>query len=67
MRNYLTRDGDMLDDILFRLYGHHDIEPVLEVNPGLADYGPILPAGITVHLPEVKATTPASTLVRLWD
>jgi phage tail protein X len=66
---YITREGDTVDAICWRFYGstaNRVTEAVLEVNRGVADYGPILPAGIELALPEIDA--PAKTRgVRLWD
>lgn len=66
---YQTKDGDVLDDIVNRYYGDTNngiVETVLEANTGLADYGPILPAGLSIALPERPAVS-KQTLVRLWD
>lgn len=66
---YITRQNDILDDVVFRYYGDTDrriVETVLEANRGLADYGPELPAGLTITLPD-RAPEPAATLTRLWD
>ncbi len=65
---YLTSDGDTADLIAWRQYQSRDgrvTERLLEANPGLADLGPILPAGVSVFLPVIE--TPAkSEGVRLW-
>ena len=66
---YSTRQNDLLDDVVFRYYGDTDrriVEDVLEANRGIADYGPELPAGLTITLPE-RAPAAAETLTRLWD
>jgi phage tail protein X len=67
---YLTRQNDILDDVVFRAYEDTDrriVETVLEANRGLADYGPVLPAGILIVLPDRNPEPPAATLTRLWD
>lgn len=65
---YRTKDGDTVDWICWRRYGRITqglVEKVLAENHGLADHGPILPAGILIHLPEIQQ--PATTSrVRLW-
>ena len=65
---YRTQDNDALDAICFQHYAREDqVEQVLAANPGLAERGPILPAGIRINLP---AATPANTqtgLVQIWD
>ena len=47
---YRTRDGDA-------------VEAVLEANPGLADHGARLPAGLSIALPP----EPPVRLTRLFD
>ncbi len=69
MVSYETKAGDTADEIAFRYYGSPDasyVEQLLEANPGLADAGPELPAGMTLTMPDI--VTPAVTEgVRLWD
>lgn len=69
MAAYLTADGDMLDAICELHYGPRPgaAEAVLEVNPGLADRGPVLPAGVRIELPELAETPPERGATRLWD
>lgn len=66
---YTTRDGDTVDAIAWRVYGstsNQVVESVLATNAGLADYGPILPAGVTIALPEIAAPAKAKG-IKLWD
>lgn len=69
MSTYITREADTVDFVCWRYYGstaNRVVETVFEANPGLADYGPELPAGVTITLPEIAA--PAKTTgVKLWD
>ncbi len=68
-QTYRTKDGDVLDDIVHRFYGDTSngiVELVLEANRGLADHGPVLPAGLLVSLPE-RPVTATNSLTRLWD
>ncbi|HYN76918.1 MAG TPA: tail protein X [Lamprocystis sp. (in: g-proteobacteria)] len=71
MTTYRTRDDDVLDDLCWRHYGTQSgpVEVVLDANPGLADLGPIYPAGVLIILPDLPAQTApvASPPVRLWD
>lgn len=66
---YNTREGDTVDFIAWKFYGstaNQVVESVLAANRGLADHGPVLPAGLAITLPEV--TEPAKSQgVRLWD
>ena len=43
------------------------VETVLETNPGLVDYGPVLPAGVTIILPDISPDLPETKGERLWD
>ena len=66
---YVTKAGDLADEIAWNYYGTRDglvVEQLLDANPGLADRGPVLPAGVTVVLPDF--TLPATEQqVKLWD
>lgn len=69
MQTYITKDGDTADYIAWKYYGNQDagtVETLLVANKGLADRGPVLPAGLVINLPEIK--TPATTQgIKLWD
>lgn len=65
---YRSKDGDVVDAIVWSYYGRQDggvVERVLEANPGLADRGAILTAGIRIALPEIETPAQRQT-VRLW-
>jgi phage tail protein X len=64
---YLTRDGDMVDAICAKHYGRTAVatERVLEANPGLADFGPRLPAALTITLPDLPPPE-TRTVIRIW-
>lgn len=65
---YMTKDGDMLDAICWKHYGAESaVVDVLEANPGLADHGPVLPAGVIITLPVLHAPATDTTHIRLWD
>ena len=67
---YVTTQGDVLDRICARRYGSEQgaVERVLRANPGLAAFGPRLPAGLRITLPAAPATAPARAApLRLWD
>ncbi|WP_323119972.1 tail protein X [Burkholderia alba] len=67
---YTTSDGDMVDEIAWKYYGATDsgqVEAILAVNPGLADHGPVLPAGVMIVLPEQAAAAQTVRGVKLWD
>lgn len=67
-QTYRTADGDMLDDLCWRYYGQQAgaVERVMAANPGLAERGPVYPAGTLITLPDLP---PPQTRrpVRLWD
>ncbi|WP_432256086.1 tail protein X [Limimaricola sp. AA108-03] len=68
VRSYRSSEGDTVDLLVWRHYGRLDgrlVERVLEVNPGLAAQGPILPAGIEVVMIEDPGPGEIET-VRLW-
>lgn len=68
--DYITRQNDILDDVVHRYYGDTDnriVETVLETNRGLADYGPVFPAGVLIVLPDRVASQEAEKLQTLWD
>lgn len=64
-----TNQNDTVDALCWRFYGRTAgiTEAVLEANPGLADYGPILPQGLVVNMPEAQASAPQRQMVQLWD
>ena len=69
MAQYLTKEGDMLDEIAYRYYGNTNnkvVENIIEANFGITDHPSILPAGILIELPEVKQSTEKQK-VKLWD
>jgi len=71
-RTYETLNGDMLDLICYRHYDGKQagaVEAVLEANQpiNLSQYGPVLPRGLTIVLPELASSVTEVPLVKLWD
>lgn len=66
---YLTRSGDRLDLICEQHYQRRAqaVEAVLKANYGLAEQGPILPAGLRIELPDLPAAVLQTQPVRLWE
>ncbi|AVJ23961.1 MULTISPECIES: tail protein X [Pseudomonas] len=64
-----TNQNDTVDALCWRFYGRTAgvTEAVLEANPGLADYGPILPHGLVVNMPEAQTSAPQRQMVQLWN
>lgn len=65
-----THQNDTVDQLCWRHLGQTErvVEATLELNPGLAAAGPVLPGGMAITLPD-PSTTPAATrpTVNLWD
>jgi phage tail protein X len=72
MQTYSTKDGDVLDAITYDQYPDLPqpivLMRVFDANPGLADYGPVLPAGLLVTLPDipVEQAQPRVQFVKFW-
>nr|WP_255453406.1 tail protein X [Wolbachia endosymbiont of Atemnus politus] len=56
-----------MDYICWKHYGFTSgvVEIVLEENPGLAEYGSFLPAGLKIKLPVIEEPLKKSTL-KIW-
>ena len=68
-QQYMTSNGDTADYIAWKHYGTQDgrvVEQLVDANPRLADYGPVLPAGVMITLPDIQPAA-AAQAVRLWD
>jgi phage tail protein X len=73
----VAQDGETLDAVCWRVLGRTAgvAEQAYELNPGLADLGPLLPGGTQIILPDVVAASTATTAaapvrretVKLWD
>ena len=62
-----SHDGDMLDDLLWRHYGRSEVIPaVLAANPHLAQWPPVLSAGLVIELPDLPLPVEAP-VIRLWS
>ncbi len=63
-----AQQGETLDALCYRVKQRTAslVEATLEANPGLAQYGPILPHGLKVNLPDLSLNTVRRTL-QLWD
>jgi phage tail protein X len=63
-----ANQGETLDHLCYRTIGRTAgvTEQVLELNPGLADLGSILPEGTPVTLPETPTEARRIDTVQLW-
>lgn len=68
MRQIRTLQGDTADLICYRELGHTAgvTEQLYELNPRLADYGPILPSGLLITLPDTPQRSQAQG-INVWD
>lgn len=65
---YHSKDGDILDEVVFAHYGDtsgEKVEAVLAANPGLAALGATFTAGVVIYLPDLDQETPTET-DQLW-
>ena len=69
MTEYVTIDGDMVDQIAWAKFGATSgaVEAIYAANEGLADLGPVLSAGVTILLPDLSATQKTASRVKLWE
>lgn len=80
-RTVTARQGDTIDALCWRVLGTTAgglVEAGLDLNPGLAVLGPVLPEGAPVILPDLPGANaagtgpapvpvPVLTTVNLWD
>ncbi|NRD72705.1 tail protein X [Shewanella sp. VB17] len=69
MKVVRSRDGDTAPLILWLALRRDDDaaeEALYAINPGLEQYGPILPGGVEITLPELPPPVPAK-VVNVWD
>ena len=64
---YITKDGDVLDQICQNYYGKTSkiVEQVIEANPHIVELEPVFEAGIKIILPDITEEKESET-VKLW-
>lgn len=70
MRRVRSIAGDSVNLLLYRELGRCDDvaeETLWRFNPDLAEYGPVLPAGVWVIVPEMASRPAALRPVSAWD
>ena len=66
MITYITKEGDVLDWIVWRHYGTVSaLEQVMKANPRITNE--VLSAGIEIKLPYIDATQKIDNEVKLWS
>ncbi len=66
MVTYITKEGDILDWIVWRHYGTTSVlEKVMEANSNITDEK--LSAGIVIKLPYVESIQKKNNEIRLWN
>lgn len=65
----ISLQGDTVDLVCWRVYGrtHGAVEAVFAANPGLADYGVVLPLGTVIEMPELAHASSTKPLLQLFD
>ncbi len=66
MIRYVTKEGDVLDWIVWRHYGTVSaLEQVMKANPNITNV--VLSAGIEIKLPYIEAAQKVDNEVKLWS
>ena len=66
MVTYITKEGDVLDWIVWRHYGTISVlEKVMEANPKITDEK--LAAGIEIKLPYIETAKKNKGEIKLWN
>lgn len=70
MRRVRSIAGDSVNLLLYRETGRSDDEAeelLWRANPGLAEHGACLPAGLWVRVPELPDNPPPAAPITAWD
>ncbi len=69
MKEIYAIQNDTVDAICWREYGRSTgvVEQVLEANPHLSEFGPFIPMGTKVQLPDIPTQQNKVQSVQLWD
>lgn len=68
-KTIIALQNDTVDAICWREYGRSSgvVELVLSANPNLAEFGPFIPMGTQVTLPEIETPQQTKQTINLWD
>lgn len=69
MKTVYAIQNDTVDAICWRYYGRSSgvVEAVLEANPSLSDFGPFIPMGTAIKLPDIQTQQNKTPTIQLWD
>lgn len=69
MKEIYAIQNDTVDAICWREYGRSTgvVEQVLAANPHLSEFGPFIPMGTKVQLPDIPTPQNKVQSVQLWD
>lgn len=69
MKEIYAIQNDTVDAICWREYGRSTgvVERVLEANPHLSEFGPFIPMGTKVQLPDILTPQNKVQSIQLWD
>jgi len=64
-----TSEGDVLDALVYRATGRiaGALESTLDANPKLAKLPAVLPAGVSVVIPDAAFEQPTRPTFKLWE
>ncbi|WP_299492980.1 tail protein X [uncultured Shewanella sp.] len=69
LKSVISADGDLPGLILWQQLQRDDDEAeeaLHQLNPHLAAFGPVLPRGVVIKLPQLEEVTP-SNVMNIWD
>lgn len=69
MKTIYALQNDTVDAICWREYGRSSgvVEKVLDANPTIVSFGPFIPMGTEVVLPDVETAQQIKQSIQLWD
>ncbi|MDC4882036.1 tail protein X [Acinetobacter baumannii] len=69
MKEIYAIQNDTVDAICWREYGRSTgvVEQVLVANPHLSEFGPFIPMGTKVQLPDIPTPQNKVQSIQLWD
>ncbi|MFK7044782.1 tail protein X [Acinetobacter baumannii] len=69
MKEIYAIQNDTVDAICWREYGRSTgvVEQVLAANPHLSEFGPFIPMGTKVQLPNIPTPQNKVQSIQLWD